>query len=84
MTGRSDSSQFKIAVLTGAGDMLLKGEILVEGENARREMAYSVCEHQKSDALPYTSAVTGVNEATGTRHTTLSHQSHQQKRWPVA
>ena len=31
MTDRIDSTQFKIADLTGAGDMLLKREILVEG-----------------------------------------------------
>ena len=35
MTGSDDrigSTQFKIADLTGAGDMLLKREILVEGD----------------------------------------------------
>ena len=31
MTDEIDSTQFKIADLTGAGDMLLKREILVEG-----------------------------------------------------
>ena len=31
VTDRIDSTQFKIADLTGAGDMLLKREILVEG-----------------------------------------------------
>ena len=31
MTDGIDSTHFKIADLTGAGDMLLKGEILVEG-----------------------------------------------------
>ena len=31
MTDGIDSMQFKIADLTGAGDMLLKREILVEG-----------------------------------------------------
>ena len=31
MTDRTDSTQFKIADLTGAGDMLLKREILFEG-----------------------------------------------------
>ena len=32
VTDRIDSMQFKIADLTGAGDMLLKREILVEGD----------------------------------------------------
>ena len=32
MTDRIDSTQFKIADLRGVGDMLLKREILVEGD----------------------------------------------------
>ena len=42
MTDRIDSTQFKIADLIGAGDMLLKREILVEGNaqvaDSRRNM----------------------------------------------
>ena len=42
MTDRIDSTQFKIADLTGGGDMLLKREILVEGDaqvaDSRRKM----------------------------------------------
>ena len=42
VTDRKDSTQFKIAELTGAGDMLLKRESLVEGDaqvaDSRRKM----------------------------------------------
>ena len=46
MTDRIDSMQLKIVDLTGAGDMLLKREILVEGDS-------QVCGQLKKDELRF-------------------------------